>query len=114
MHYTISLPEYINWNMQKMKMRNHLSQPKQTLLTIIAVTVAAVHLGGSRGWHIIITNIAGHLRRGGCASIIGVLKRNTGLQEEPIPALLIEKLENPLHVPAVVDEERPGMVLPQP
>lgn len=97
-----------------MKMRNHLSQPNWILLTITAVAVAAVHLQGTRGWHIIITNIAGHLRRGGWASIPGVLKRNTSLREEPIPVLLIKKLENPLHVPAVVDEERPGMVLPQP
>lgn len=113
MHYTISIPESINWNMQKMN-QNHLSQSKRTLLTIIAVAVAAVHLGDSRGRHIIITDIAGHLCRGGWASIIGVLKRNTSLREEPIPALLIEKLKNPLHVPAVVDEKRPGMVLPQP
>lgn len=93
-------------------MQNHLSQPKQTLLTIIAVTVAAVHLGGSQGGHVIITNIAGDLSRGGWTGIIGVLKRNTSLREEPIPAFLIEKLENPLHVPAVMDEERSGMVLP--
>jgi hypothetical protein len=97
-----------------MKILRLTSYPKQTLLTVIAVVVATIHLRGRRGGHILETNVAGHLHRGGWTSITGALKSNTSLREEPLPALLIKKLENPLHVPPIVDEERPGVVLLQP